>query len=119
MPDVYAIRHTTVEAYVAARRAFEIKVSRADLLGDLRRPGQRPPPIWALSRPVLVCAEAGALRELDEIPPAFGVMWADDTGFEAARPAPVRPYKLPFSVWMALARATALPPLEDDSQLLI
>ncbi len=116
MPDVYAIRHTTVEAYVEPA-AFEIKVSRADLLGDLRRPAKAAA-YWALAGQCWYVLKRG-IAEVDEIPPAFGVMWADDTRFETARPAPVRPYKLPFSVWMALARATALPPLEDDSQHLI
>ncbi len=37
MPDVYSIRHTTVEDY-AEPVAHEIKVRRADLLSDLRRP---------------------------------------------------------------------------------
>jgi hypothetical protein len=46
-------------------------------------------------------------------------MWADEAGLETARPAPVRPYRLPFAVWMALARATALPPLADDGQALL
>ena len=37
MPDVYSIRHTTVEDHVEPI-AHEIKVRRADLLADLRRP---------------------------------------------------------------------------------
>ena len=39
MPDVFSIRHTTVEAYVEPV-VHEIKVSRADLLADLRRPAK-------------------------------------------------------------------------------
>ena len=113
MPDVYAIRHTTVEAYVEPV-AFEIKVSRADLLGDLRRPAKAAAYL-ALASQCWYVLKRG-IASVDEIPPFFGVMWADDGGFEAARSAPVRPFKLPFTVWMALARATALPPLADDGQ---
>ena len=40
MPDVFSIRHTTVEAY-AAPIVHEIKVQRADLLADLRRSTKR------------------------------------------------------------------------------
>lgn len=117
MPDVYAIRYTTVEDYVEAA-AYEIKVSRADLLGDLRRPAKAAAYL-ALAGQCWYVLKRG-IADVDEIPPAFGVMWADDeSGFETARRAPVRPFKLPFPVWMALARATALPPLEDDSQQLI
>ncbi len=117
MPDVYAIRYTTVESLVEPA-AFEIKVSRADLLGDLRRPAKAAAYL-ALAGQCWYVLKRG-IADVDEIPPAFGVMWADDeSGFETARRAPVRPFKLPFPVWMALARATALPPLEDDSQQLI
>ena len=40
MPDVFSIRHTTVEAY-AEPIVHEVKVQRADLLADLRRAGKR------------------------------------------------------------------------------
>jgi hypothetical protein len=40
MPDVYSIRHTTVEDYVEPV-AHEIKVRRADLLADLRAAHKR------------------------------------------------------------------------------
>ena len=116
MPDVYAIRLTTVEAYVEAA-AYEIKVSRADLLGDLRRPAKAAAYL-ALAGQCWYVLKRG-IAQVSEIPPVFGVMWTDESGFETARPAPVRPYKLPFAVWMALARATALPPLADDDQQLI
>jgi hypothetical protein len=38
--DVFSIRHTKVEAYLEPI-VHEIKVSRADLLGDLKEPGKR------------------------------------------------------------------------------
>lgn len=115
MPDVYAIRYTTVEAYVEAA-AYEIKVSRADLLGDQRRPAKAAAYL-ALAGQCWYVLKRG-IAQLEEIPAALGVMWADEAGFEAARPAPVRPYKPPFAVWMALARASALPPLGDADQAL-
>jgi len=39
MPDVFSIRHTSVEDYVEPI-AHEVKVSRADLLSDLRKPAK-------------------------------------------------------------------------------
>ena len=39
-PDVFSIRNTTVEAYLEPV-VHEIKVSRADLLGDLKKPAKR------------------------------------------------------------------------------
>ena len=39
-PDVFSIRNTSVEAY-AHPIVHEVKVSRADLLGDLRKPDKR------------------------------------------------------------------------------
>jgi hypothetical protein len=36
-----------------------------------------------------------------------------------ARPAPQRPMRLSFPLWMALARATPCAPLEDDAQTLL
>jgi hypothetical protein len=43
MPDVYSIRHTTVEAYLEPV-VHEIKVRRADLLSDLRHEAKRAAP---------------------------------------------------------------------------
>ncbi len=116
MPDVYAIRHTTVEAYVEPA-AFEIKVSRADLLGDLRRPAKAAAYL-ALASQCWYVLDRG-LADLDEIPAEFGVLWADEVRLEVGRPAAVRPFKLPFAVWMALARAQALPPAAEDGQAMI
>jgi hypothetical protein len=49
MPDVYSIRHTTREDWVEPV-AHEIKVSRADLLSDLKKPAKaRPMPPWPAS----------------------------------------------------------------------
>ena len=52
----------------------------------------------------------------EEVPPECGVMqWEADDRLAVLRPAPRRTVeRLPFHVWMALARATPLPPPEDE-----
>ena len=113
MPDVYSIRHTTVEDYVEPV-AHEIKVRRADLLADLRRPAKGEAYRW-LSGECWYVLRAG-IAQPEEIPLVYGVLLADAGGtLEVARPAPRRPMRLPFMVWMALARATP-EPVDDDAQ---
>ena len=109
MPDVYSIRHTTVEDYVEPM-AHEIKVRRADLLADLRRPEKAQAYLHNSSQCWYVLREG--IGEADEIPAQYGVMLARDAALEVLRPAPKRPMKLSFAVWMALARAT--PEAGDD-----
>ena len=46
-------------------------------------------------------------------------MFAGADGLEVARPAPRRPLRVPFPVWMALARANADPPADDEAQGLL
>jgi hypothetical protein len=112
MPDVFSIRHTTVEDYVEPV-AHEVKVRRADLLADLRRPEKGEAYLQMSSQCWYVLREG--IGRADEIPPAFGVMCARDAALEVLRPAPRRAMKLPFGVWMALARATP-EPLDDEAQ---
>ena len=112
MPDVYSIRHTSVETYVEPV-AHEIKVHRADLLSDLRRPEKGQAYLHNSSQCWYVLREG--IGGADDIPAAFGVMVARDSALEVLRPAPKRPLKLPFAVWMVLARATP-EPLDDESQ---
>jgi len=114
MPDVFSIRHTTVEAY-AAPIVHEVKVQRSDLLADLRRASKRQAYLelggecWYVIRQGIARAE--------EIPPECGVLVAGDEGLVVARTAPKRPTRIGFALWMALARAT---PVEgwrlDDAQ---
>ncbi len=115
MPDVYSLRHTTVEAYLAPV-AHEIKVRRADLLADLRRPAKGEAYRWLAGECWYVIREG--IASADEIPPVYGVLVAPDAGgpLQVARPAPQRAMTLPFMVWMALARATP-EPVDDDAQL--
>jgi hypothetical protein len=112
IPDVFSIRHTTVEDYVEPV-AHEVKVRRADLLADLRRPEKGEAYLQMSSQCWYVLREG--IGTADEIPPAFGVMCARDAALEVLRAAPRRAMKLPFSVWMALARA-APEPLDDEAQ---
>jgi hypothetical protein len=114
MPDVYSIRHTTVEAYLAPV-AHEIKVRRADLLSDLRRPAKGEAYRQLASECWYVLREG--IAQADEVPEVYGVMMATDDGtLTVARPAPRRAMRLPFASWMALARATPEPMDDHEAQ---
>jgi len=113
MPDVYSIRHTTVEDYVEPV-VHEIKVRRADLLSDLRHEAKREA-YRALASQCWYVIEAG-IGQPEEIPAVYGVMVASAAGLQVARPAPKRAMRLPFGTWMALARATAEPAPDDEAQ---
>ena len=115
MPDVFSIRHTTVEAY-AEPIVHEVKVQRADLLADLRRECKRQAYLDLGGECWYVIREG--IARADEIPAECGVLVASEHGLEVARPAPKRPTRIGFALWMALARAT---PVEgwrlDDAQM--
>jgi hypothetical protein len=116
MPDVFSIRHTTVEQHVEPI-VHEIKVSRADLLSDLRR-SDKAAAYLALSGQCWYVLREG-IASADEIPPAYGVMVARAGGLDVERPAPQRAMRLPFAVWMALARAACERQPEDEAQGLL
>jgi len=113
MPDVFSIRHTTVEDYVEPV-VHEIKVRRADLLADLRRAEKRAAYVALSSQCWYVLREG--IGTADDVPPECGVLIAGASALELARPAPKRAMRLAFGTWMALARAAAEPPLDDDAQ---
>jgi len=114
MPDVFSIRHTTVEDYLEPV-VHEIKVRRADLLGDLKRESKRAAYLQLCGECWYVIREG--IAEPDEIPPECGVMVAGENTLDVARPAPRRPIRLPFHAWMVLARATPVEgAIHDDSQ---
>ncbi len=115
MPDVFSIRHTTLEDCTEPV-VHEIKVSRADLRADLRRPLKAQAYLAVASQCWYVLKRG--IAEPDEVPAAYGVMLADDQGLEVARAAPRRAMRLPFMAWMALARATA-ETADDDGQTLL
>jgi hypothetical protein len=116
-PDIFSVRHTSVEAYLQPM-VHEIKVSRADLLADMRNAAKRASYRW-LSCETYYVFPSGVSKP-EEIPEPFGV-WvlqgtAESGTLEMIRPARHTPCKLPFSVWMALARAAPVTIDEDASQ---
>jgi len=120
-PDVFSIRHTSVETYVEPM-VHEIKVRRADLLGDLKQASKRAAYLdlgecWY----VLGCDARGhPIAGPDEVPPECGVMMVEQSRLRVARAAPRRSRGgLPFGVWMALARATPVAGFDEDAQGLL
>lgn len=112
-PDVFSVRHTTVEAYLAPV-VHEIKVSRADLMGDLRNPAKREAYL-GLAQQVYYVLAAG-IAQPEEVPQTCGVIvelpQSEGGGLVRLRAAPARPMAhLPFAMWMALARSTPVAPL--------
>ena len=106
-PDVFSVRHTSVEAYLQPM-VHEVKVSRADLLSDLRHAAKRESYQW-LSCETYYVFPAGVAGP-EEVPKEFGV-WVlngsvESGTLELVRPAKHMTCKLPFAVWMALAKAT-------------
>ena len=114
-PDVFSVRHTSVEAYLQPM-VHEVKVSRADLLSDLRHAAKRESYQW-LSCETYYVFPAG-VAEPDEVPQEFGVWVLNGTieggTLDLLRPARHAPCKLPFAAWMALAKAT---PARMDARL--
>jgi hypothetical protein len=118
-PDVFSIRNTTVQECVDPI-VHEIKVRRADLLGDLKRPDKRAAYLdlggecWY----VLGCdAKGRPIAEPDEVPPECGVMQVEGSCLRVLRAAPRRSRQsLPFGVWLALAKATPVAGLNEDGQ---
>lgn len=103
IPDVFSIRHTSRPEYLDPM-AHEIKVSRADLLSDLRKPAKAAAYRGAAGACSYVIQEG--IAEPDEIPLDFGVLVAQASGeLVTARPAPRVHHTLPFATWMTLARA--------------
>lgn len=113
-PDVFSIRNTSVAGYTEPI-VHEIKVSRADLLGDLKNQDKRASylDVGGQCWYVLGCDRKGEpIARPDEIPGECGVMIAETKRLVVARPAPKRQVlELPFALWMALAKAAPLPPL--------
>jgi hypothetical protein len=116
IPDVFSIRNSTVQAYLEPI-VHEIKVSRADVLGDLKKKEKRNAYLdlggqcWC----VLGCnAKGRPIADADEIPAECGVMVYSEGRLDVLRSTPKRPTpQLPFSVWMELAKAMPVK-LEGD-----
>jgi hypothetical protein len=123
MPDVYSIRQTSVAGYLQPE-VHEIKVRRADLLADLRRPSKRAAYLGMAGACWYVLADG--VGDAADVPDDCGVILAHGAAFatlEVLRVAPARamPFDtgLPFALWMALARATPVSALDDDAQALL
>ncbi len=116
MPDVFSIRNTTVTGYLEPV-VHEVKVSRADLLGDLKLRDKRDSylSVGGQCWYVLGCdAKGRPIASPDEVPVECGVLQLQDEQLVVLRNAPKRAVAdLPFAMWMALAKATALPPGND------
>ena len=102
-PDLFSVRHTSVEAYLEPV-VHEIKVRRADLLADLRRPAKGEAYRQMGRECWYVLAEG--IGDASDVPADYGVMIERGGVLDVARAAPARPLKLSFGTWMALARAT-------------
>ena len=120
-PDVFSIRNTSVANYVEPI-VHEVKVRRADLLGDLKLPDKRAAYLhlgecWY----VLGCdAKGRCIGAPDEVPAECGVLLLEQGRLTVARAAPRRSREgLPFNVWMALAKATPVFGLDEDAQTLL
>jgi len=111
-PDVFSIRQTSVEDYLEPI-VHEIKVRRADLLGDLRRPAKGEAYRQMGRECWYVLAEG--IGDAKDVPDDYGVMVEHDGVLDVLRPAPRRALRLPFATWMALARATP-EPAEETAQ---
>ena len=121
-PDVFSVRHTTVESYLEPV-VHEIKVSRADLLGDLKKPAKRAAYLGLAGACWYVLGQDAKGRPIaapEEVPPECGVMQLEGERLVVAREAPRRAVeRLPFHVWMSLARSGPAVRLEDEAQSLL
>jgi hypothetical protein len=113
-PDVFSIRNTSHEAYLAPF-VHEIKVSRADLLTDLRNAGKRAG-YQALSQQFYYVLAAD-IAEADEVPEDCGVIVAEEQRLRVLRPSPVRDVRLVTLHWLQLAKSRAEFGADDDGQL--
>lgn len=113
-PDVFSLRHVT-----SSRRlhpaVHEIKVRRADLLGDLKRDSKRRGYQSYSQSFHYVIAEG--IAEPEEIPADCGLIVASAKTLRVVRPAPHRPVAITTAQWIALARAGAEYGDDDDPQL--
>lgn len=108
-PDLFSVRRTSNPAYLQPM-VHEVKVSRADLLSDLRHTAKRTSYQWLCSECHYVFPHG--LAEPKELPEELGV-WVIhgdiETGqLEMLRPARHAPCTIPFDVWMAMAKASPM-----------
>lgn len=108
-PDVFSIRHTSVASYLEPI-VHEIKVSRADLLGDLKCKDKRDSYLDVGGQCWYVLGSDSKGRPIgqeDDVPPECGVMIAEPDRLHVVRNAAKKSaLEMPFAIWMALAKAT-------------
>lgn len=119
-PDVFSLRISSIE-HALEPAVHEIKVSRADLLGDLHQPDKRGAYLGLAQRVwyVLGQTQSGrAIADPSEIPAECGVLVAEADGLRLARPAPGREARpIALSTWLALARSQPHEADIDSAQL--
>jgi hypothetical protein len=104
-PDLFSLRDVAYSEHLHPA-IHEIKVRRADLLGDLRDVGKRAG-YQALSAAFYYVIAEG-IADPEEIPPDCGVIVATpDRLVQARRPTP-RVAQLSATQWLAIARGAAL-----------
>jgi hypothetical protein len=89
-------------------------VRRADLLADLRHTAKGQAYLALSSQCWYVLREG--IGDADEVPLSYGVMMAGDSALRVVRAAPRRAARVPFALWMVLARANAESSPDDDGQ---
>lgn len=118
-PDVFSIRNTSVATYVEPV-VHEVKVSRADLLGDLHKPAKRAAYLDLGGQCWYVLgndARGRAIGDADDVPVECGVMALQAGSLTVLRNAPQRELAaLPFHVWMSLARSTPCAGADPEAQ---
>jgi hypothetical protein len=113
-PDVFSVRHVTSSLRLHPA-VHEIKVTRADLLGDLKNESKRRGYQSYSQSFYYVIAEG--IAEPAEIPADCGLIVASPDRLMLVRPAPHRTAILTTAHWIALARASAEFGDDDDPQL--
>lgn len=113
-PDVYSLRNSPMEEYHWPA-VHEIKVRRADLLGELRRP-DKTAAYAELAGEVWFVFPSGIARA-EEIPEGLGVIQhALAGGFTVMRAAARRRRILKVSEWLELAKATPVRASDEGMQ---
>jgi len=113
-PDVFSMRHVTSSRHLQPL-VHEIKVRRADLLGDLKRNVKRR--AYQSYSQAFYYVIAEGIAETAEIPEDCGVIVAGPRSLRVVRSSPQRKVQLTTAQWVALARAGAEHGDDDDSQL--
>ncbi len=119
VPDVFSIRNTSAEPYLEPI-VHEIKVSRNDLLGDLKQAEKRAAYLGMASQVYYVLGmtvKGQQIAEPEEIPSECGVILTTATGIHIARVAPRHRFLgVRFDTWMSLAKSAPLQRDEDGQQ---